>query len=63
MTKKGTLHDPGSSDTPHASSRITIPSNEVGVTLAISEKALTEIDQIREESIKAAQEDLKFSWR
>ena len=41
----------------------TIPSGEVGVTLTISDKALKKLDQIQEETIKAAQEDQKFSWR
>ena len=29
----------------------------------ISDKALKELDQIQEKTIKAAQEDQKFSWR
>ena len=41
----------------------TIPASEVGVTLMISDKALKELDRIQEETIKAAQEDQKFSWR
>ena len=43
--------------------RRTIPASEVGVTLAISRKALKKLDQIQEEAIKAAQEVQKFSWR
>lgn len=43
--------------------RKTISAREVGVTLTISEKALKKLDQIQEETIKAAQEDQKFSWR
>ena len=45
------------------STRTTILASKVGVTLTISDKALKELDQIREETIKAAQEDQKFSWR
>ena len=45
------------------SKRTPIPASEVGVTLRISDKALRELDQIHEETIKAAQEDQKFSWR
>ena len=41
----------------------TIPASDVGVTLKISDKALRKLDQIQEETIKAAQEDQKFSWR
>ena len=43
--------------------RKTIPASKVGVTLRISEKALKELDRIQEKTIKAAQEDQKFSWR
>ena len=46
-----------------SSNRTTIPASEVGVTLTISEKALAELDRIQEETIKAAQESQKFSWR
>ena len=45
------------------SKRTTIPATKVGVTLTISDKALKELDQIREETIKAAQKDQKLSWR
>ena len=45
------------------SARTTIPAEDVGVTLTISEKALKKLDQIQEETIKAAQDDQKFSWR
>ncbi len=45
------------------SERTTIPASDVGVTLKISDKVLRELDQIQEESVKAAQEDQKFSWR
>ena len=46
-----------------SSNRTTIPASVVGVTLTISEKALAELDRIQEETIKAAQESQKFSWR
>ena len=49
--------------TTEVSERATIPASEVGVTLTISDKALKKLDQIQEETIKAAQEDQKFSWR
>ena len=49
--------------TTDVSGRTTIPASDVGVTLRISDKALKELDQIQEETIKAAQEDQKFSWR
>ena len=45
------------------SERTTIPASDVGVTLRISDEALRELDQIQEETIKAAQENQKFSWR
>ena len=46
-----------------ASHRTTIPASAVGVTLTISEEARAELDRIQEETIKAAQEGQKFSWR
>ena len=45
------------------SRRKTIPASEVGVTLTISDKARDELDRIQEETVKAAQEGQKFSWR
>lgn len=45
------------------SKRTTIPASEVGVTLMISEEARAELDRIQEETIKAAREVQKFSWR
>ena len=45
------------------SHRTTVPASTVGVTLTISQKALAELDRIQEETIKAAQEGQKFSWR
>ena len=58
-------HDPGSPprETTEPRERKTIPASKVGVTLRISEKALKEIDRIQEKTIRAAQEDRKFSWR
>ena len=46
-----------------ASHRTTLPASDVGVTLTISEDARAELDRIQEETIKAAQEGQKFSWR
>ena len=64
MTDKGTSRDPAPSRDPaHVSKRTTIPASDVGVTLTISKKALEELDRIQEETIKAAQESQKFSWR
>lgn len=50
-------------ETVERSTRRTIAASEVGVTLRISDQALKELDKIQEETIKAAQEDQKFSWR
>lgn len=55
--------EPSQEGAAHGSKRKTISAREVGVTLTISEKALKKLDQIQEETIKAAQEDQKFSWR
>ena len=52
-----------SRETAESPKRTTIPASDVGVSLTISDKALKELDQIQEETIKAAQEDRKFSWR
>ena len=52
-----------SQDTSRGSKRTTIPASEVGVTLTISNKALEELDRIQVETIKAAQEGQKSSWR
>ncbi len=52
-----------SQDSAHVSKRTTIPARDVGVTLTISTKALEELDRIYDETIKAAQEAQKFSWR
>ena len=43
--------------------RKTIPSSDVGVTLTISDEARAELDRIQEETVKAAQQGQKFSWR
>lgn len=50
-------------ETTESQERKTIPASKVGVTLRISEEALRELDRIQEKTIKAAQEDQKFSWR
>ena len=64
MTDRETPRDPApSQDTAHVSKRTTIPASDVGVTLTISNRALEELDRIQEETIKAAQEGQKFSWR
>lgn len=52
-----------SQETTQTSKRPTIPAGDVGVTLRISDKTLKEIEQIQQETIKAAHEDQKFSWR
>ena len=43
--------------------RKTIPSSDVGVTLTISDHARDQLDRIQEETVKAAQQGQKFSWR
>ena len=48
---------------PTEEKRTTIPASEVGVTLTISDKALKKLERIQEETVMAAQEDQKFSWR
>ncbi|MYC28424.1 MAG: hypothetical protein F4X63_10605 [Nitrospira sp. SB0662_bin_26] len=64
MASKRTDHSTDStSNTGKARKRKTIPASDVGVTLTISKKALKEVDRIQEETIKAAQEVQKFSWR
>ena len=64
MTDKERPRDPApSQDTVQVSKRKTIRASDVGVTLTISNRALEEVDRIQEESIKAAQEGQKFSWR
>ena len=50
-------------ETTRDSSRATIPASDVGVTLTVSAKTLKKLEKIQEETIKAAQEDQKFSWR
>ena len=61
MTDKETPR--ASEEASKVSKRMTIPAREVGVTLTISDKALEKLDRIQEETIKAAQEGQKFSWR
>ena len=64
MTDKESPRDPApSEDKTQVSKRKTIPARDVGVSLTISKKALKEVDRIQEETIKAAQEVQKFSWR
>ena len=64
MTDKERPREPDQpQDTAQVSKRKTIPANDVGVSLTISDKALKEVDRIQEETIKAAQEVQKFSWR
>ena len=64
MNDKETLRGPDpSKQSAKVSKRTTIPASDVGVTLTISDKALREIDRIQEESIEAAKEGQKFSWR
>ena len=53
----------GSRNAAQRPARRTIPASQVGVSLKISTKALRKLDRIQEETIKAAQEDQKFSWR
>lgn len=64
MTDKESPRDPvPSEDEAQVSKRKTIPARDVGVSLTISKKALKEVDRIQEETIKAAREVQKFSWR
>ena len=58
-------HDTGTTSrkTAQRSTRRTIPASQVGVTLRISDETLKKLDRIQEETIRAAQEDQKFSWR
>ncbi len=64
MTDKDRPRDPASSeDEAQFPKRKSIPASEVGVSLTISKEALNEMDRIEEETIKAAQEAQKFSWR
>ena len=64
MTDRERPSDPApSQNTAQVSKRKTVPARDVGVTLTISNKALEKVDRIQEESIKAAQEGQKSSWR
>ena len=64
MTAKPTDHSadpkPAGGEVPK---RKTIPASEVGLSLTLSDETLKEFDRIQEETIKAAEEDQKFSWR
>ena len=64
MTTNRTDHstDP-KPDAGHDTERKTIPASEVGLSLTLSEEALKEFDRIQEETIRAAEESHKFSWR
>ena len=64
MTDKERPHDSAPSENKvQVSKRKTILASDVGVSLTISDKALKEVDRIQEQTIKAAQEVQKFSWR
>lgn len=64
MTDEESPHDSAlPKDRAQDSKRKTIPAKDVGVSLTISKKALKEVDRIQEETIKAAREVQKFSWR
>ena len=64
MTDKERPRDPETSEEEaRVSTRPTIPASEVGVSLTISDEALKEVQRLQEETIKAAQEVHKFSWR
>ena len=65
MTNKERASDSAPSrETTQVSDRTTtIPAKDVGVSLAISEHALEEINRIQEETIRAAQAVQKFAWR
>ena len=64
MSKRETPRAPDQSQkTTRVATRTIIPAGDVGVTLTISDRALEKVDRIHEESIKAAQEGQKFSWR
>ena len=41
----------------------TLSAAEIGITLRVDEDALKTLDDIQEETIKAAQEHQKFAWR
>lgn len=64
MTDKESPRKPApSEEKAQVSRRKTIPARDVGVSLTISKKALKEVDRIQEETIKAARDVQKFSWR
>lgn len=41
----------------------TASASEIGITLRVDEEVLKTLDDIQEETIKAAQEHQKFAWR
>ena len=41
----------------------TLDAKKLGLSLKVDDKTLKKLDEIQEETIKAAQEDQKFSWR
>lgn len=64
MTDKENPRQPApSKDKAQVPKRKTIPASDVGVSLTVSDKALKEVERLQEETIKAAQEVHKFSWR
>jgi hypothetical protein len=50
-------------DVPKLSEQIEFDPQESGFTLTTDEKTLNEIDEIREDAVKAAQALRKFAWR
>ncbi len=60
--RRGRSQDP----TPQSSQTLgpkTVSATKVGLSLTISDKALKDFDRKQEETIKAAEQDQKFSWR
>ena len=51
------------SDVPKSSKRIEVTLEDVEFSLKTDEKTLQELDEIHEDSIKAAQATRKFAWR
>lgn len=63
MAKKSTNRRPEAASTSSQTAKPkTVLASEVGLSLTISDEALKEFDQIQEKTIKAAEEDQKFSW-
>ena len=64
MSTKQTDHDRETApDAGRVPKRKTIAASKVGLSLTLSDEALEEFDRIQEETIKAAENDQKFSWR